>query len=182
MFILELDVHGKLSDDSDGQFAKVIEHGTDGLAVEQYAYFGASVTAIGDPNSGPLRLRLAIGAPGAQSGAGVAFILDLDSSGLIQSQMQLSPPSDVYGLSYGASVADVGDINNDGFADLAFSKKWSEGEINDTIHILHGSKSFADITGVDGTHYVYGGDDISDSVQILLGSESSLDGTNHIFA
>jgi hypothetical protein len=79
--------------------------------------FGQSVASAGDIN-GDGYADLVVGAPGAPSSTGSAYVYLGGSSGLSTTPIPLSNPSDVPGDSFGQSVAGAGDVNGDGYADL----------------------------------------------------------------
>ncbi len=79
--------------------------------------FGASVTSAGDVN-GDGYVDVAVGAPGASSSAGGAYVYLGGPSGLGAVPISLSDPGTTAGDSFGLPVATAGDMNGDGYADL----------------------------------------------------------------
>ena len=88
--------------------------------------FGISLETLGDLN-GDGRAELAVGAAGDDTGGtdrGAVYILRLSSSGTVESSLKLASgssqsPSLVNGAAWGTSLANLGDLDGDGVADLA---------------------------------------------------------------
>ena len=102
-----------------------IAHGTGGLSLSDYDYFGSSVTALGDID-GDGTGDLAVGAYRNDAGGndtGAVYILFMDSDGTVNSVKKLTNSTDSLSLSagneFGNSVAGAGDIDGDGVPDLA---------------------------------------------------------------
>lgn len=88
-------------------------------AIPANGYFGSSIANIGDINNDGVE-DLAVGAIGAKR----IYILKMDTNGTIKSKVELGVglgglPINLDSLGFGISVANIGDINNDGINDLA---------------------------------------------------------------
>jgi hypothetical protein len=89
--------------------------------------FGSSVTGIGDLNDDAI-LDIAVGAPGDDDGGtdrGAVWVLFLNQDGTVQSEAKISANDGSFdgalddGDGFGAALAVVGDLDDDGNADLA---------------------------------------------------------------
>jgi hypothetical protein len=84
------------------------------------AGFGWSVSALGDLNDDGVP-ELIVGAFG-QDGEGKAFVFDGDTGKLLRTLESPQPPS---GSAFGWSVANAGDLNKDGVADILVGAPYS---------------------------------------------------------
>ncbi len=80
-------------------------------------YFGASVASVGDVN-GDGYADLVVGAYGAMSDTGRAYIYLGSASGLATTPTTTLTGPDGANNNFGASVASAGDVNGDGYADV----------------------------------------------------------------
>ncbi len=108
------------------------------------AFFGASLAAAGDVNADGYD-DLIVGAPGysgTYSDAGRAFIFHGSSSGL-SSSPAIHMEGDKASAGLGATVAGIGDVNGDGFSDVAAgSPIYNDGLAEQgMVSIYHGSFS-----------------------------------------
>lgn len=104
---------------------KINESTTNGPALGINNGYGWSITGIGDLDNDGVA-DIAAGRTGDASGVGIGgvFIHFMNSDGSIKSTAQITStttngPTLVTGDTYGYSVADIGDLNNDGVADIA---------------------------------------------------------------
>ena len=113
----QVDVKQKISS-NEGSFSGSLDNDDE---------FGFSVSALGDLNNDGFK-DLAVGAPGDDDGGtnrGAVWILFMDANGTVLSEQKIA--NQVGGLGdvltnedrFGASIADIGDLNNDGVTDLA---------------------------------------------------------------
>lgn len=79
--------------------------------------FGNSIASAGDVN-GDGFADLIVGAPGADFGTGRAYVFYGGSGGLTTGRVTVLTGTITAGSDFGRSVAGVGDVNGDGFADV----------------------------------------------------------------
>ncbi|MDP6947101.1 MAG: integrin alpha, partial [Myxococcota bacterium] len=123
VFVLSLDASGlvvaeqKISALSGG-FGGVLDVGD---------HFGSAVASMGDHDVDGVA-DVAVGSPGDDDGgenAGAVYVLLLDAGGAAQAETKIATGSGGFtgaldiGDDFGHSLANVGDLNGDGFADLA---------------------------------------------------------------
>ena len=106
------------------------------------ARFGSSVDAAGDVN-GDGYADIIIGAPsytGGQVGEGAVYIFHGSASG-INTTPAVVFESNVNGAQMGNSVAGIGDVNGDGYADVAWGGWFYDGPLQDEgkVWVHHGS-------------------------------------------
>lgn len=107
---------------------------------EDGAHFGASVAAVGDINGDGVE-DLIVGAPGANNGQGALYPLLMNADGTVKEQRDFRSITtgrpfsleDVAG--FGTSISVVGDIDGDGFDDLAVASSDVAGN-GPGIHLL----------------------------------------------
>jgi hypothetical protein len=115
--------------------------------VNQSFFFGASVSTAGDVN-GDGFADVIVGAPGAHSVAslanavGAAYVFLGSAGGPQVPAVWVQPGSRLLG-SFGQSVANAGDVNGDGFADIAVGAPddSSIGSHAGAVFLFHGSAS-----------------------------------------
>jgi hypothetical protein len=100
------------------------------------AQFGISVSSAGDVN-GDGFADLVVGAPGAMSTAGRVYVYLGSSSGLTSTPAILESP-DGAGSRFGQVVAGAGDVNRDGYGDVAVA---GFGGSPRSVYVFHGSAS-----------------------------------------
>jgi hypothetical protein len=105
------------------------------LNLDDGDHFGVSVTTIGDLNNDGV-VDLAVGAPGDDDGGdrkGAVWILFLDSTGKVKDHQKISDiegnfEGTIYETeSFGWSITNIGDLNNDGVVDLAVGTNYGGG-------------------------------------------------------
>lgn len=106
------------------------------------AEFGRAVTSAGDVN-GDGFADIVIGAPGANSQDGAAFLFLGGAGSLGERRQTLRPPPGPLGGTFGLSVASAGDVNGDGYADVVIG---APGLSGGTVYVFHG-----DSTGLSAT-------------------------------
>ena len=114
VFILRLNSDGTVSG------SDVISGGAD-IGAANNSMFGASIAAIGDVD-GDRSPDLAVGAPGSSSDTGSVYVLLMDANGRSVKTggiIQVSYVGATAGSLLGASVASLGDIDDDGTPDIA---------------------------------------------------------------
>lgn len=207
VFILFLDIYGQASATQmigpwySGGFADLLA---------EYDYFGCSVAAVGDLD-GDLVSDIIVGAPGDDDGGldpsadrGALYALFLDTSGLVVSQQKISHTEGGFtgslndGDLFGSSVASMGDLDDDGVAEIAvgavgdstagnnYGAVWTvylngNGTVKtDALRITEGVGGF---TGSLGTYFEFGagvaslGDENHDGLfTIAVGSVGDDDG------
>ena len=87
-------------------------------------HFGAAIAGIGDLDNDGVP-DLAVGAPGGGKDRGEIWILFLDAGGKVRQQQRIADDTGGFGGNldnddrFGSAIADIGDMNDDGIADLA---------------------------------------------------------------
>jgi len=148
----------------------VYHGGSDGLS-ETYAVsvtgessddlFGGSLATAGDVN-GDGFADVVIGAEGRITQTGQAYVFYGSSSGLDTSSPFTLTGEDVHDR-FGRSVASAGDVNGDGFADLAIGA-YGYGSTQGRVYIYHGGPgglSAADLLSVTGRSGDYLGEAVA---------------------
>ncbi len=108
-------------------------------------FFGASIASIGDIN-GDGTPDIAVGAEGDDSGgtnSGAVYILLMNNDGTVKSTVKINSatprgPALSFGDRFGASVASIGDINEDGTPDIAVGAEGDDSGSRNSgaVHIL----------------------------------------------
>ena len=115
-----------LSDDGTVRAKKLINSHAGGLSNPNQQGFGAAVAPLGDLDDNGIE-DVAVGAP--TTGAGSVFVLFLNADGTVKAQTRLE--SSIVGLvpddQLGASLANLGDLDGDGRADLAVGAPGRDG-------------------------------------------------------
>ncbi len=140
---------------ANGSIASTVEINdstTNGPNLADNDHFGWSVANIGDLNSDGVA-DLAVGAPwddGSGTDRGALHIMFMNTNGSVASTIEINDttanaPTLADGDFFGVSVANIGDLDNDGVADLAVGAPWDDDSGTDrgAVHILFMS--------VDGT-------------------------------
>lgn len=143
--------------------------------------FGTSVAGAGDVN-GNGYFEVVVGAPGwasGQAGEGAAFTYYGSPSGITLAGMQTTQPN-VVNMQLGRSVAEAGDVNGDGYADIVLGAPgWTNVETQEgRVYVVEGSPTgLAAITTVEsnilnarmGTAVAGGGDVNGDGYSDIIG-------------
>jgi hypothetical protein len=107
------------------------------------AHFGAAVSVAGDVN-GDGYADVIVGAPdydGVQSDEGAAYVYRGGSTGLTDVPIWSAHPTDQANAHFGVAVSTAGDVNGDGFSDLAIGATGYDHGHNDEggAFVYHGS-------------------------------------------
>ncbi len=131
---------------STGAGVAYVYHGSSGglsttaattLSGSSSSAFGYSVSGVGDVNNDGYD-DVAVGSPAYSSNAGRAYVFHGSSSGVsTTASTTISGAPSTY---TGACVTAVGDINRDGYADIAVGAPWNGG-YNGSVLVYHGSAS-----------------------------------------
>ncbi len=105
------------------------------------AYMAESLASAGDVNADGYS-DIVVGSTlydNGQADEGVAFVYYGSASGIVLSPVILEP--NLPGIMFGSSVASAGDVNGDGYSDVAVGARWySNGQVQEgAIYIFHGS-------------------------------------------
>ncbi|MEJ2608681.1 MAG: integrin alpha [Candidatus Thiodiazotropha sp.] len=130
VWVLLLDNDGKVD-----TYQKISssEGGFEG-ALDDEDHFGSSIAELGDLNSDGF-LDIAVGAPLDDDGGtdkGAIWILFLNGDGTVQSQQKISAKAGNFtgnldaNDQFGHSLANIGDLNNDGVTDLAVGMPYDD--------------------------------------------------------
>ena len=113
-----------------------------GPNLANFANFGSSVANIGDLNNDGVT-DIAVGATGTASTTGSVHILFLDNNGTVSDTIEINGtaangPDLANGDIFGQSVANIGDLNNDGVTDIAVGATGNDagGSNRGVIHIM----------------------------------------------
>ena len=113
----QVDIKQKLADNTGGF----------GAGLDDGDQFGSAVTALGDLNKDGFP-DVAVGTPGDDDGGnnrGAIWILFLNSNGTVQTKQKISNLTGGFtgeltdNVQFGRALTNIGDLNNDGIADLA---------------------------------------------------------------
>ena len=94
-------------------------------------YFGASIANIGDLNNDGTS-DIAVGATGDDAASGAIHIMFMNSNGTVSDTIEINNttangPFLSNGDSFGRSIANIGDLNNDGVTDIAVGASGDDG-------------------------------------------------------
>ncbi len=133
---------------SDGTVFRTMEindHTANGPALNNGDYFGSSIANIGDLNDDGI-LDIAVGAPNDNAGGtnrGAIHVMLMNSDGTVSYTIEINDhttngPALNNGDYFGSSIANIGDLNDDGILDIAVGAYLDDVGSNHrgTIHIL----------------------------------------------
>ena len=133
---------------SNGTVSNTIEINSNtpnGPALNNTDYFGASIANIGDLNGDGVT-DIAVGASGDDAGGdtrGTIHIIFLNSNGTVSNTIEINddtPNGPALNNTdyFGVSIANIGDLNNDGTTDIAVGSIYDDagGDDRGTIHII----------------------------------------------
>ncbi len=139
--------------------------------------FGEAIAAAGDVN-GDGFADIVVGAPEADDDAGRAYVY-LGSAAGISTSAALDLGGGAAGEGFGTAVAGIGDVDADGYDDVAIGAPGADGV--GSVTVLHGSADGVSTAGAEvllgaghlGTRVVAAGDVNGDGWADLLASDSS---------
>ncbi len=124
---------------------KIDSNTTNGLALNDSDNFGSSIANIGDLNNDGIS-DIAVGATGDDTGGtsrGAIHVLFMNSNGSVSSTIEINNntangPALNDSDNFGSSIANIGDLNNDGISDIAVGTFGDDtgGISSGAIHVL----------------------------------------------
>ncbi len=124
---------------------KINDHTTNGPVLNDYDYFGSSIANIGDLNNDGT-LDIAVGASGDDaggSGRGAIHVMFMNSNGTVSNIIEINSTTTngpvLHDTDYfGHSIANIGNLNNDGTLDIAVGAIGDDagGSTRGAIHVM----------------------------------------------
>ena len=114
---------------------------TNGLDLNNDDSFGSSITNIGDLNNDGIS-DIAVGASFGDGDRGAIHIMFMNSNGTVSHTIEINSNTNGLVLNngdrFGLSIANIGDLNNDGVTDIAVGANYDDagGDDRGTIHIM----------------------------------------------
>ena len=173
---------------SDGTISDIMEINdttTNGLVLNAGDNFGRSIANIGDLNNDGVT-DIAVGSNGNDAGGtnrGSIYIMLLNSNGTVFRTMEINSntsngPDLNNGDQFGTSIANIGDLNNDGVTDIAVGANYGGGGSGGAIHLVFLNSidtTAPTITNITSNATIFGALKVSDTVIFTLTPGSAED-------